>query len=162
MPSQAYPSVNGFECSWADIGVSIDIPDAEELDALDFTAIKWDRSVTVGVRKRGGVVVNTTLGEVDQSASATVSRKSYTRLLRALAAVAPVVNGVKRLSAVKFSILVQHTPVGDDEIYENKLVGCRLLGDADDMAEGPDADDIEITLNPMRVFNLLDGEETSL
>lgn len=162
MTRQAYPSVNGFQCSYADSQLTLDVPDGAQLTDLDISAYKWSRTVNQGVRKQGGVVTNVTVGDLDQDASITLSRESNDRLIRELAKVAPVQGGTKRLSLVRFSLLVQYTPVGSTAIFEYKLVGCRYLGDSDDAAEGSDPDEIEVPLGPTRIFNIIDGEEISL
>lgn len=75
---------------------------------------------------------------------------------------APTRGNQKRIGLVAFDIMIQHTPPGEVEIYTTKIKGCRYLGDADDMAEGSDADQIEVTLNPIEIVNIIDGEEVVL
>jgi xanthine dehydrogenase small subunit len=92
-----------------------------------------------------------------------MARSSWRKLIAALAAVAPQRGNQRLISLVSFDILVQHTPINYDAVYTTKVKGCRYLGDSDDMKEGPDADQIEITLNgePVRA-TLSSAQETLL
>jgi hypothetical protein len=58
--------------------------------------------------------------------------------------------------------MIQHTPPDELEIYQTKIKGCRYLGESDDMKEGTDADQLEVTLHPMEIVQIIDGEEVVL
>ncbi|MCL2724854.1 MAG: hypothetical protein FWD69_10505 [Polyangiaceae bacterium] len=164
MTIQAYPSINDVEPSWADISATFTITGGDLLDTVDFASIKWSRKVDVGVRRgpNGGRIMARTTGEGSQDASSILYRSGLRRLIKSLMAVAPTRGNQRRISLVSFDILIQHTPPGEIEIYTTKLKGCRYLGDADDMKEGPDADKIEVTLNPIEIVNIIDGQEVVL
>ena len=64
---------------------------------------------------------------------------------------------------MKFDIDIHHSPPGAAEIMHARMKGCRLIGYTDDMAEGPDADQIEIPLKPTQnVMVRPDGKEVVL
>lgn len=164
MSSQVFPTIDGVAPSWADIKVKLTPKDAPVLELIDIAGIKGSRKVDVGEQRgtSGGLVIATTTGSASQEASMTLYRSGYRKLLKALAAKAPLRGNQRRISLVRFNVLVQHTPFGETEIYEREFLGCRYLGDSDDMKEGTDADKLEITLNPTQIVDLIGGEEIVL
>lgn len=164
MTIQSYPSVNDIAPSWADIGVTAIISGGALLETSDIAAIKWSRKVEVGNQRgtSGGRIMARTTGEGSQEASATLYRSGLRKLLRALMVLAPRRGNQVRISQVAFDLLIQHTPFGEVDIYTTKIKGCRYLGDSDDMKEGNEADKIEVTLNPIEIVQLIDGEEVVL
>jgi hypothetical protein len=162
--NQQYPSLNDIEPSWADIAVTFTISGGALLQMADIAAIKWSRKVEVGERRgaSGGRVMARTTGQGSQEASATLYRSGVRRLLKGLVSQAPTRGNQAVISLVSFDILVQHTPPGETEIYQTKIKGCRYLGDAHDMKEGTDADKLELTLNPIEIANIINGQEIVL
>lgn len=162
--AQSYATLNDIEPSWADLSVTISPYDQSLLDITEIAAIKWARSVEVGTRKgtSGGRIMARTTGESSFEASATFYRTGHEKLIAGLAANAPTRGNQKRISLVAFDILIQHTPPGSSQIFTTKIKGCRLLGDSSDMAEGTDAQQIELTLNPIEIVSIVDGEEILL
>ena len=158
MANQAYPNVNGDICSWADIGVTLNVPGGAEAPQFDLEAIKWSDKVEVGEQRgtSGGRVMGTTAGQLSSEATATLSRAGATQFIEALEVAAASLPGAVRgnrikISGVRFDILIQHTPLGSERIYEAKLSGCRFLGRSHDLKQGNEADMVEITLNPIEI-----------
>lgn len=164
MASQAYPSLDGIEPSWADIAVTATVSGGDLLDMADISGIKWSRKVEVGMRKgtSGGRVMARTTGEGSQEASMTLYRSGLRNLIKSLVKNAPTRGNQVLISLVSFDIMIQHTPPGEVEIYQTKIKGCRYLGDSDDMKEGNEADKIEVTLNPIEIVQIIDGQEVVL
>jgi len=164
MTNQAYPTVDGVEPSWADIQVSCTVNGGDLLETADIAAVKWSRKVEVGERRgtSGGRVMARTTGQGSQEASITLYRSGLRKLIRSLAKNAPVRGNQKIIGLVSFDVLIQHTPPGETDIYATKVKGCRYLGDSDDMKEGNEADKIEVTLNPIEIVQIVDGEEIVL
>lgn len=168
MAQDEFPLVQDEEPSWANIAVTIDVLDGETVETADFAGIKWDRGVEVGEKRgaSGGRVMARTGGQGSQNASATMYRGGLRRLRRALKNAAKAKGFVRGnqviIGRVAFDVLIQHSFFGSDDIHETRLRGCRYLGDADDMAEGPDADQVEITLNPIEIITLDEGDEVVL
>jgi hypothetical protein len=162
--NQAYPSLNDFDPSYADIAVTFTVFGGDLIDMADISGIKWSRKVEVGERRgaSGGRVMARTTGSGSQEASATLYRSGLRKLIKGLVSKAPSRGNQKLISLVAFDIMIQHTPPGEVEIYQTKIKGCRYLGDADDMKEGPDADQVEVTLNPIEIVNIINGEEVVL
>jgi hypothetical protein len=160
MPTQqAFPTVNEHECSWADIGLTINIAGGKTVQGIDWEGIKYSRKVEVGESRgtSGGRVMKRTAGSESVEASGSTTRSGWIALIEAIeeaAATEPkfVRGNEVAISGVAFDILIQHTPVGSDRIYTTKLVGCRYLGDSDDMKQGNEADMLELTLNPIRIL----------
>lgn len=157
MPNQAFPSIDGDEVSWADIGVTCNVPGGASFAWVDLEAIKWSGKVEVGESRgtSGGRLMKTTAGSESSEASATVTRSGHAQLMEGLEIAAVAAGAIRgnevMISGVRFDILIQHTPLGSSRIYTTKLSGCRYLGDSSDMKQGNEADMIELTLNPVRI-----------
>jgi hypothetical protein len=164
MVQQAYPSINDIAPSWADIQTTFTVGGGDALDMMDIAGIKWSRKVEVGEQRgaSGGRVMARTTGQGSQEASATLYRSGLRKLLKSLMAKAPSRGNQKVIGVVAFDILIQHTPPGETEIYTVKIKGCRYLGDSDDMKEGNEADKVEVTLNPIEIVQIIDGQEVVL
>lgn len=164
MTNQAIPNVDETECSWADIAVTSRITGGPLVELRDIAAIKSSRSVDVGVRKgtSGGRIMARTAGEVSYDASITFYKGGLRRFKQALMSVAPTRGNQVLISLVTFDVLVQHTPLGSEAIYQRKIRGCRYLGDSEDLGEGVDADQTEVTINPIEIFDIIDGKEVVL
>lgn len=161
MVNQAYPTLNGIEPSWADIGFTFSIPNSAVIQMSDIAALKWGRKVEVGKKRgaSGGRVMARTTGQSDYDCTATLYRTGYETLISDLSDIAPTRGTQCLVSLVAFDILVQYTPPGSSEIFQVKIKGCRLLGDSDDAKEGTDPDKVECTLDPIEIANIQDGLE---
>jgi hypothetical protein len=164
MVSQAFPSLNDNEPSWADIATTFTVSKGPLLAMSSIAGLKWGRKVDTGARRgaSGGRVTARTTGEGSQTASASLYRSGMRQLLKGLMTQAPKRGDQLLIGLVAFDILIQHTPPGESEIYQVKIKGCRYLEDADDMKEGADPDKIDITLNPMEIVNIINGIEVVL
>lgn len=156
-----YPVLDGVAPSWADIIVRATPAGAPLIEMKDIAAINTGTTVEVGEQRgaSGGRVIKRTTGSVSYEASLTLYRSGYQKLLRALAAIAPVRGNQKAVSFVQFQIQVQHTPPNSDEIFEYRLKGCRMLGRSMNSAEGVDADQVEVTLSVLEIADMIDGAE---
>lgn len=165
MINQTFPSVNEIAPSWADIEVTLTVADGgQALSMIDIAAVKWSRSVEVGEQRgaTGGRVKARTTGSGSQESSMTLYRSGLRKMIKALIEKAPERGNQKVIGLVSFDVLIQHTPLGETEIYKTKIKGCRYLGDSDDMQEGNEADKIEVTLNPIEVVQIINGVEVVL
>ncbi len=145
--AQEYPTLNEVEPSWADVKAAFGIYGSVTLTTDDIAAIKWSDKVEVGIVRgtSGGRKRKRTTGQADCDATVTFYKTGWKRFREALAQVKP------QISLVGFDILIQHTPPGVTEIHTVKIAGCRVLGRSADMAEGADADKVEIAVNPMLI-----------
>jgi len=157
MSNQDYPSVDGDECSWADIGLTIQMQNAQSVPWTDVEAFKSGVKLDVGQSRgtSGGRVMKETAGAESSEASITVTRSGEALLIEQLEQAA-VALGLTRgdevmIGRVRFSILAQWTPLGSSRIYATRLTGCRYKGFSDDAKQGTDPDSIEITLNPIKI-----------
>ena len=162
-----YPILNGVAPSWADIIVRATPEGGALLDVKDIAAINTSCTVEVGEQRgaSGGRVIRRTTGSVSYEASMTLYRSGYQKLLRNLMAAAEASNLVRgnqrTIALVHFTVEIQHTPINDVEIYSRIVKGCRLLGDSFSDAEGTDAEQVEVTLNPIEIVNVIDGKEVA-
>ena len=160
-----YPILNGIAPSWADIIVRCTPEGAPLIDVKDIASINTSSSVEVGEQRgaSGGRVMRRTTGAVSYEASMSLYRSGYQKFIRALAAAAESIGQLRgnqrAIATVHFDIQIQHTPINDVEIYERILRGCRCLGSAVNGAEGTDADQVEVTLNPLEIVDIIDGKE---
>jgi len=165
MATQVLPSVNDYELSWSDIAVTVTPTGGALIEMGDISGIKWARKVEVGEQRgaSGGRVMKRTRGKVSYEAALTITRSSlHERFLPALVALAPRRGNQALVAAVSFEVLIQHTPLGSTKIYTTKIKGCRYLEDSDDMKEGSDPDQVEVTLNPIEIVNIINGVEALL
>lgn len=164
--AQSYASLIDFAASWANAKIAITPYGGAVLDEADISAISHSGTVDVGMQKSGGRIKARTEGEVSFEASATFYRSGLQKLVKAMVEAAPdyAVRGNQvRISMVGFDIDLHHSPPGAIEIAHTRIKGCRLLGYSEDLSEGTDADQIELTLNPIEIVNVLtDGREVVL
>jgi hypothetical protein len=162
--SQEFPIVDGIACSWADIVTTVDVLGGGTLRDIDYKAINTGSTVEIGEQRgaSGGRVIRRTSGSKKDEASGTWYRSGFRKLVKALIPYAPTRGNQVLISLVHFSLLVQHTPVGESEIYQVRMKGCRLLGRDYKWAEGNDADVVEVALHPVEVVDLIDGKEVVL
>lgn len=160
-----FPLIDGVAPSWADIIIKVTPTGGPLIEVKDVAAISTTRAVEVGRQRgaSGGRTIRRTTGQTSEEASITFYRTGLQKFLRELAKLAPNPRGnQKAISLVTFSIQILHTPFGSDEIYDRRVRGCRYLGDTHDGAEGTDADQIEVPLDPIEVVDIVDGEEIVL
>lgn len=162
--NQEYPTLNDVAPSWADIQTSFSIYGGSLIELIDYSAINWSDTVEVGAQRgaSGGRVMKRTTGQLSSEASATFYKSGLRKLLKGLAAKAPTRGNQKLVSLVGFDIHIQHSPPESTDIFEVKIKGCRLLGRTAAMAEGADADQVEVNLNPIQIVEIIDGEEIVL
>jgi hypothetical protein len=167
MVNQAYPSLNDFEPSWADIQLTFTVNGGGlALGMTDIAGLKWGRKVEVGEKRgaSGGRVMARTTGQGSQEASATLYRPGLRALTKALANAPNIQTRGNQLliGLVSFDIDIFHSPPGEVEVYHTRIKGCRYLGESDDMKEGFDPDKVEINLNPIEIANIINGSEIVL
>ncbi len=162
---QEFPSLNQIESSWAEVSCGFDIDGGELIDETDIAAIKFDDKVSVGTRVglSGGLITGSTAGSVESNLSITFYRAGLRKLKKGLIKKAPLRRGNQRaISLVFWNLILQSTPVGDEDIYEHRFKSCRLLGNSYDLKEGSDADKIEVPCFVTQIAELIDGEEIVL
>lgn len=164
MINQLYPVINGVDPSWADIKVTATPTGAPIIGCDDVASVDCSSSVEVGYRKgaSGGRVMGRTTGEKTDEFSWTLYRVGFDKLIRGLIALAPSRNDQRAVSHVPFGITVQHTPFGVDNIFEIRAQGARLVGMKFSMAEGVDADKVEVPVSIMVLAYFIDGQEVVL
>lgn len=164
MATAAYPTLNSYAPSWADIATTYTIDGGDLIEMSAFDDISMSDTVEIGEQRgaSGGRVMFRTTGSKKSEAKATFFRSGFRQLVRGLVKKAPERGNQKMISLVGFDILIQHTPPGESDIYVAKIKGCRLLGRSWTFAEGNDADKVEVTLNPMEIVDIIDGVEVVL
>lgn len=161
MISNDYPVLDGIAPSWADIIVRISPDGAPLIEMKDIVAINTGTTVEVGELRgaSGGRVIKRTRGAVSYEASMTLYREGYQKLCRGIMGLAPLRGNQRLVSLVHFQVQVQHTPPGSSEIFEYRVKGCRMLGRTANGTEGVDADQVEVSLSPIEIADVIDGVE---
>ncbi len=169
MSSFDIPILNGICPSWADIVVRASVisnplvsTGAPLLNMGDIVSLNTGATVEVGEQREGSRVVQRTTGSISNEASWVLYASGHDKLLRGFMALAPRRGNQLLLSLVHFNITAQWTPPGSSKIFEKRLKGCRLLSDTEDSAEGTDAAQIEMNLNPLQICRVIDGQEIVL
>jgi hypothetical protein len=162
--NNSYPLLNGVAPSFADVVLKITPDGGPVLTTEDFAALSDGRTVEVGEQRgaSGGRVMRRTTGSISYEASITFYRSGYQKLYREMAKLAPSRGNQKVISVVTFAVQIQHTPFGSDEVFDRRWRGCRILGDALSLAEGTDADQIEVPVSVIEIVDVIDGQEIVL
>lgn len=145
--SDAYPTLNDVEPSWADIRLSFPVYGGQTIVTDDIKSVKWSDKVDMGLTRgtSGGRKKKRTTGQYDCDATVTFYKSGWKKIRLGLAA------KNKKISLVGFDIMIQHTPPGSTEIFNVKIAGCRVAGRSSDTSEGADPDTTEIPVNPMLI-----------
>jgi hypothetical protein len=160
MASQDYAVLDGISPSWADITVKLSGSGLVLLEQNDIAAISSSRSVEIGEQRApGGRVMKRTAGAPSCEASWTLYFEGYQRMLETLLAQAPRRGNEAKISLVPFNIEIQWTPFGSSRIFHRRIKGCRVMGDTIAAAEGTDAQQVEVPLNPLVVADVINGVE---
>jgi hypothetical protein len=163
MPSIEFPILDGICPSWADVKVTAVITGGPVVEMKDIKAINSGRSLEVGVQRgAGGRKKKRTTGQPDDEGSITLYRSGFQDALRALAAVAPQRGNERMISLVHFNIIWQYSVLGDPQIYERRMKGCRWMGDTMNDTEGSDPQEVEVPLSVMQIADVIDGVEVVL
>lgn len=157
-----YPVVDGVAPAWADIAVRLTPTGGELIPMGAIQALTTGTNVELGEQREGGRVVKRTRGDVSYEASMTLYADGWQQLLRGLAAQATNDGNRLLVGLTPILINVQWTPPGSNEIFEKRLKGCRIIGESEDSAEGTDAAVIELTLSPLEIVRVIDGQEYAL
>lgn len=157
-------TLNGTAPSWAEVEITADVSGGGSFPDIDWKSVDVESKVDRGFQRGpGGQVKQKTTGQPTDSASGSLYRSGLRQLKIALAAAAPQdAAGRYQLSKVRFNIIIKHAYEDDAQIYCLKLLGCTLDKNAFKMAEGAEADTVDIDLNPMKVIEIIDGKETVL
>lgn len=155
------PVLDGIAPSWADIQVNISGEDVPLIKMGDIAALDSGWDLEVGEQREGGLVIKRTTGSVKQDATMTLYASGYRKLLRGILAAAPRRGNQALIALVHFNINVQFVPPGanEDDILEYRIKGCRIMGRKVSAAEGNDAQQVELPLNPLQVCDVVDGVE---
>lgn len=160
MPNNEYPTLDGIAPSWADVKVRGN-SGGTLIEMVDIAAVNTGVTVEVGeqVGASGGRKLKTTTGKETPEASITLYRSGFQNFLRALKARAPLRGNQRLISLVHFDIQFMHTPPGSDEIFEVRIMGCRVVGRTMNDAEGTEAQKVEVPLNVKYIADMIDDEE---
>lgn len=157
-----YPIYDGIAPSWADVIVRIQKTGLPLIEMKDIQSINTGSTVELGESRAGGRVMKRTTGSLSNEASMTLYREGFQKMLRGLKAAAPTRGNQRLISLVHFNVQIQHTPPGSDDIFEVRIKGCRYTARNLNGSEGTDADVVEVTLNPIEIADVIDGEEVVL
>lgn len=172
-PNLTLPSTGLFEPSYADlsvtltpggIGVAGGLAIATGLTIDDIKSFSTGVEVEVGASRgtSGGRRRKRTTGQRSESASAELYRAGYQKLLRALMAAAPRRGNQVIVGLVPFTWRLAYSVPGDPELYETICKGCRITGRELNDTEGSDPTVVSVTLDPIEIVEIVDGQEITL
>jgi len=162
-----YPLLDGFAPSWADINFKIQAQDVALLTARDVKSVTSGSAVEVGTQLAGGRVKQTTTGAITHEGAFTLylsGAQIFERSLKEAAIAQGLVRdgGVVQISLVFFQFDYLFTPPNTTEIWERRLLGCRLLSDNEAPAEGTDATTVDYKIHVTDRHKLVDGVRIAL
>lgn len=157
-------TLNETPVSWSEIEIVANVSGGGSFPDIDFKSLDCESKVDRGFQRgQGGHVKSKTTGMLTDTASASLYRSGLRALVRALGAVAPQdAAGRYQLSKVRFDLIVNHSFADDSDIHCLKILGCSLDKTTFKMAEGADADVVDVDLNPIRIIEVVDGKEMVL
>lgn len=160
-----YPGLNDYAISWSDAKCKASVYGGQLLESIDVKSLNWKDDVEVGVQLGpGGVPKKRTTGQLKSEATATLYASGHRKLLRGLIELAPRKGNQALVSLVVFDWFIEYTLIGDpnEEIFFEKILGCRLLGRDAQAGEGTDPNVRTINLNPMKCVEVIDGIDVVL
>jgi hypothetical protein len=128
-------------------------------------AINMGRTVEIGKVRgaHGGRVVARTTGQSEYTYTMTLLRPGFEQLIEALAASASsfATRGNQiAISLVFFSADIIWTAPGATQKSHRRCKGLRIIGDTNNPTEGTDADELEVTCDPIEIVDVLaNGKE---
>lgn len=157
------PSEDSYAPSFQDIKLTFKLKGGESFEVEDIKSITLNTSVDIGSqRAAGGVVARRTTGSETHTGSFAIYRAGWQAVLKKLVKIAPLKKGKRRIGGIHFSIEVQHSFPGEDEIYSFRVKGCRIAGREASFAEGNDADTINVPMSIGDIVDVIDGEEIGI
>jgi hypothetical protein len=173
--NQTFPSLNGIDPSWADIkfvfsvaGAPILGPAASVLPTIeieDIAAINTSRALEVGYKEgaTGGRRSGRSTGRASDESSITFWRSGFEKFCEILAMTAPK-RGANEyaISLVHFDFSQFHTPFGSANIYQRRVLGCRVIGDTMNSQVSSDVQQVEVPLSVMKIVDVNKGKNLVL
>lgn len=155
--AEEYPLLNGYTPSWCDVSTVINIAGGGTFKDIGYKELNWKASLSVGTQEgqSGGIPIAQTQGRVTYEASAIFYAGAFNRLLAQLAPLAPRRGNQARISLVRFSIVIFHTPFGSTDILHDEIRGGRVGSMEGKEAESDDPIVTPVDLHPMQCVRVL-------
>lgn len=169
--NQLFPKMNDISPSWADMKFTFALAGGGPItgalpviDVSDIAAVNTSRTVEVGKKYglSGGRMTGRSTGQESSEASITFWLDGLVTFKEILMTVAPIRGGQAAISLVHFNITQLWTPPMSTKIFHRKILGCRVLGDTLNSAEGPDIQQVEVPLSVAQIVDVINGREVSL
>lgn len=160
-----YPLIDGYAVSWADIAVKASGDGLPLIELADIKAINSGATLEIGFQEgaTGGRPKKRGRGRVTYDASLTLYRSGAIDIYRRFLAVAPRRGNEALVGLVHFNITIMQTLPDDSEVYERRIYGARMLGNALSQQDGgTDVDAVEIPLSTIKIADIVDGVEVVL
>lgn len=163
--------VQGREVSYVELDATVHVQDGAgpSIDLSDLKSINWSSQTTVG--KAGGpgrFFTKRTSGRTVYAAACTLYQGGLTSLIKQLGPVAKERglvdpdDGAILWGQVVCNLGIDFSYLGEDEIRKVRLKEFRFIGDDESSDEGEAAQEAALTLDPMKVTRVIDGEEYAL
>ena len=157
------PSEDSYAPSFQDIKLTFKLKGGESFEVEDIKGITLNTSVDIGLqRAAGGVVARRTTGSENHTGSFNIYRAGWQLILKKLRKVAPMKKGKRRIGGIAFSIEIQHSFPGEDEIYCFRVKGCRIAGREFSAQEGNDPDTVNVPMSIGDIVDVVEGEEIGI
>lgn len=157
--NQDFPILDGVPASWADCSLKLKGSSTPLLDVKDIASIESTSSLEVGEMQglSGGKVVRRTTGASKYEGKLGLYLSGFTKLLENLGPSMPTRGGKRVFGVVHFDLQQFWTPLGSDEIYEKRILGCRIMGATIAAAEGVDAQQVDLPMSVGEVVYVIKG-----
>lgn len=159
------PIMGSWSSSSGDLLVTI-LPDGgEPIDDVDIVSLSWNTTISRGAQKKRGVKVAHTVGSPEHAASMEVYASGWIAIRRALIAQAKergFADDTIRVGSVKFGVLCKRKPIDATDFEILLIEGCVIDDVGESFEESEDPHMVSITLNPLRIFQIVDGEKVCL
>lgn len=159
MPAnESFPQINGFAPSWADVifrtgPVAQDGTPRIQVATELIKSINTSSSLDVGRRMAGGRPMARTTGQASLEASVTFYREGFDQFLESLREEMPRRGNLYIYGLVTLNATLQFKLPTSNDLYVTLVQGCRILGRTLNTAEGTDASEVEVPLDPIEIID---------
>mgnify|MGYP000891203712 CR=1 FL=1 len=159
------PVMGNWSSSTGDLITTI-LPDGgEPIDDVDVVSVSWNTTISRGAQKKRGVKVAHTIGSPEHTASIEVYSSGWIAMRRALIAQSKArgfADDTIRIGNIKFGVLCKRKPIDALDFEILLIEGCVIDDLGESFEESEDPHTVPLTLNPLRIFQIVDGEKVCL
>jgi len=155
-----YSTLGTGSTSWNDLIVTVIPRGASPIEDIDVTALAWSVSRSRGVQPKRGRKFGRSRGSTEYSASMSLYVSGWKALRASMLSAASDLD--RKLMDVEFDVVAKRKPLDSDTVETVRIERCCFDEVGEDFSEGDDPDQVSLTLNPMSVTMIVDGEEVAV